>query len=177
MKEAGYEKGFEVVFMSPTVSNRLRAMEMVQQQLQQIGITGKIESMDVASYYKKLESQKVDDKEIIPFIGSMGWSASTGDADWGTRPLIATEAFPPANANYGFFSDAKVDGFIAAGLASANPEVRKKAYGDLQDYIWDKAPWGYLYTDSLIAAKSKKLKGIYPMADGAFSVEEAELAD
>jgi glutathione transport system substrate-binding protein len=177
MKEAGYEKGFEVVFMSPTVSNRLRATEMVQQQLLQIGITGKIESMDVASYYKKLESQKVDDKDIIPFIGFGGWSASTGDADWGIRPLIATEGFPPVNANYGFYSDAKVDGFVTAGLASADPAVRQKAYGDLQDYVWNKAPWGYLYTDSLIAAKSKKLTGIYPMADGAFSVEEAELAE
>lgn len=177
MKEAGYEKGFEVVFMTPTVSNRLRATEMVQQQLQQIGITGKIESMDAASYFKKLESQKADDKDMIPLIGFMGWSASTGDADWGTRPLIATEAFPPAMSNFGFYSDAKVDGYIAAGLSSADPEARKKAYGDLQDYVWDKAPWGYLFTDSLLAAKSKKLKGIYPMADGAFSVEEAELAD
>lgn len=177
MQEAGYEKGFEVVFMSPNVSNRQRATEMVQQQLQAIGITGRIETMDVASYYKKLESQKADDKEILPFIGFGGWSASTGDADWGARPLIATEAFPPAMSNYGFFSDAKVDGYIADGLKTADPEARRKAYGDLQDYVWQQAPWGYLYTDTLIAAKSKKLKGVYPLADGAFTVEEAELAD
>ena len=152
-------------------------MEMVQQQLQAIGITGKIESMDAASYFKKLESEKVGEKGPLPVIAFMGWSASTGDADWGARPLIATEAFPPAMSNFGFYSDAKVDGFIAAGLASADSETRKKAYGDLQDYVWDKAPWGYLYTESLIAAKSKKLKGVYPMADAAFSVEEAELTD
>lgn len=41
--------------------------------------------------------------------------------------------------------------------------------------MWSKAPWGYLFVDTLIAAKSKNLKGIYPMADGAFTVEEAEL--
>ncbi|PIE68221.1 MAG: glutathione ABC transporter substrate-binding protein GsiB, partial [Deltaproteobacteria bacterium] len=53
----------------------------------------------------------------------------------------------------------------------------RKAYADLQDYVWDRVPWGYLMVDTLIAAKSKKLKGIYPMPDGAFNVEKAELAE
>jgi glutathione transport system substrate-binding protein len=177
MKEAGYENGFEVVFLTPNASNRLRATEMAQQQLKKIGITGSLQSMDVASFYNKLEGYRVDDAKPLPFIAFGGWSASTGDADWGTRPLISTEAFPPAMSNFGFFSDKKVDGFITAGLASANPDIRKKAYADLQDYVWDKAPWGYLFVDTMVAAKSKKLKGIYPMPDGAFSVEEAELVD
>ncbi len=177
MKEAGYEKGFEVVFLTPNASNRLRATEMAQQQLAKIGITGKIESMDTASFYNKLESQKKEDANPIPFIGFGGWSASTGDADWGTRPLISTDGFPPAMSNFGFFSDKKVDDFITAGLASANPDIRKKAYADLQDYVWKQAPWGYLFVDTLIAAKVKTLKGIYPMPDGAFLVEEAELTE
>ncbi|MBI9091672.1 MAG: glutathione ABC transporter substrate-binding protein [Desulfobacterium sp.] len=177
MKEAGYENGFEVVFITPNASNRLRATEMTQQQLKKIGITGKIQSMDIASFYNKLEGHKVDDTTPLPFIAFGGWSASTGDADWGTRPLLSTDAFPPSMSNFGFFSDEKVDGFIKAGLASADPKVREKAYADLQDYIWDQAPWGYLMVDSLVAAKSKKLTGIYPLPDGAFSVEAAELAD
>ncbi len=177
MKAAGYENGFEVVFLTPNASNRLRATEMAQQQLKKIGITGGLQSMDVASFYNKLEGHKVDDANQVPFIAFGGWSASTGDADWGTRPLISTEAFPPAMSNFGFFSDKKVDGFITAGLASANPDARRKAYADLQDYVWDKAPWGYLFVDTMVAAKSKKLKGIFPMPDGAFSVENAELAE
>lgn len=177
MKEAGYEKGFEVVFISPNASNRMRATEMAQQQLAKIGITGKIQSMDIASFYNKLESHRVDDANPLPFIAYGGWSASTGDADWGTRPLISTDAFPPSMSNFGFFSDKKVDAFITAGLASADPDVRRKAYADLQDYVWEKAPWGYLFVDTMVVAKNKKLSGIYPMPDGAFSVEEAELAD
>jgi glutathione transport system substrate-binding protein len=39
------------------------------------------------------------------------------------------------------------------------------------------APWGYLFVDTLLAAKSKNLKGIYPLPDGGFSVETAELTD
>jgi glutathione transport system substrate-binding protein len=177
MKAAGYEKGFKVIFMTPNVSARMRATEMAQQQLAKIGITGDIQSMDVASFYNKLESHKSGDANVPPFIAFGGWSASTGDADWGTRPLVSTEAFPPAMSNFGFFSDAKVDGFIKAGLASADPGVRAKAYADLQDYIWEQCPWGYLFVDTLMAAKSNKLSGIYPLPDGAFFVEEAQLAD
>lgn len=177
MKAAGYENGFEVVFLTPNASNRLRATEMAQQQLKKIGITGSLQSMDVASFYNKLEGHRADDAEPLPFIAFGGWSASTGDADWGTRPLISTDAFPPAMSNFGFFSDKKVDGFITAGLASANPDLRRKAYADLQDYVWEKAPWGYLFVDTNVAARSKKLKGIYPMPDGAFSVEAAEFVD
>ncbi len=174
MKEAGYEKGFKVVFLTPNASNRLRATEMAQQQLGKIGITGEIQSMDIASFYNKLESHKADDATPVPFLAFGGWSASTGDADWGTRPLIATEAFPPSMSNFGFFSDKKVDELIQAGLSSADPEVRRKAYGDLQDNVWEKAPWGYLFVDTMVAARVNTLKGIYPMPDGSFSVENAE---
>jgi glutathione transport system substrate-binding protein len=177
MKEAGYEKGFTVVFLTPNASNRLRSTEMVQQQLKEINITGEIQSMDVASFYNKLEGHRADDPNLPPFIAFGGWSSSTGDADWGIRPLLATSAFPPALSNFGFFSDPKVDALIQAGLASADPKVRQDAYTKVQDMVWEMAPWGYLSVDTLVAAKVKNLKGIYPMADGSFSVEDAELTD
>ena len=177
MKEAGYENGFKVLFLTPNPSNRLRATEMVQQQLKAIGITGEIQSMDVASFYNKLEGHRADDPNPVPFIGFGGWSSSTGDADWGIRPLLATASFPPASSNFGFFSDKKVDDLIQAGLASADPNVRREAYAKCQEALWPLAPWGYLFVDNLLAAKSKTLKGIYPLPDGGFSVEEAELAD
>ena len=177
MKEAGYENGFRVLFLTPNPSNRLRATEMVQQQLKEIGITGEIQSMDVASFYNKLESHRAEDPNPVPFIGFGGWSSSTGDADWGIRPLLATASFPPSGSNFGFFSDKKVDELIQAGLASADPAVRRDAYAKCQEALWPMAPWGYLFVDTLLAAKSKNLKGIYPLPDGGFSVEEAEMVD
>lgn len=175
MKEAGYPNGFKVTFLTPNASARLRATQMAQQQLQAIGITGEIQSMDIASFYDMLAKNKLDTVGNNPFIAFGGWSSSTGDADWATRPLVATEAFPPNMSNYGFFEDKTVDSLIQAGLTSADPKIRGDAYAKLQDYIWTKAPWGYLFVDTLIAAKSKHVTGIYPMADGAFTVEEAEI--
>jgi glutathione transport system substrate-binding protein len=175
MKKAGYPNGFKVVFLTPNSSTRLRATQMVQQQLKAIGITGDIQSMDVASFYDLLAKNKLETVGDQPFIAFGGWSSSTGDADWAVRPLLSTDAFPPNMSNYGFFEDSKVNDLIKAGLTSADAKVRGTAYAQLQDYIWSKAPWGYLLVDTLIAAKSKNVKGIYPMADGAFSVEEAEI--
>ncbi|MEN6296831.1 MAG: glutathione ABC transporter substrate-binding protein [Rectinema sp.] len=175
MKAAGYPNGFKVVFLTPNASARLRATQMVQQQLQAIGITGEIQSMDVASFYDMLSKNKPDTVGDQAFIAFGGWSSSTGDADWATRPLLSTEAFPPNMSNYGFFEDKTVDNLIKAGLTSADPKVRGTAYAQMQDYIWSKAPWGYLFVDTLIAAKAKNIQGIYPMADGAFTVEEAEI--
>ncbi len=175
MKEAGYENGFKVVFLTPNASNRLRATEMIKQQLEKIGIKGNIMSMDIASFYNKLESHRVNDPDPMPFLAFGGWSASTGDADWGTRPLFSTAAFPPAMSNFGFFSDKEVDDLIQAGLSSADPQVRRAAYAKLQDVIWEKAPWGYLFVDTIVAGRLKTLKGIVPMADGGFDVQKAEL--
>ncbi len=175
MKEAGYENGFKVVFMTPNASIRLRATEMIKQQLEKIGITGDLVSMDVASFYNKLESNRADDNPPVPFLAFGGWSASTGDADWGTRPLISTDGFPPHMSNFGFFSDPEVDKQIKAGLSSADPKVRADAYAKLQDYVWEQCPWGYLWVDVLTAAKSSKLTGIVPMPDGGFNVEKADL--
>jgi glutathione transport system substrate-binding protein len=78
-------------------------------------------------------------------------------------------------SNFGFFSSPEVDQLIQAGLASADSKVRGEAYAKLQEIIWPQAPWGYLLVDTLIAAKVKNLQGIYPLPDGAFSVEFAEL--
>ncbi|GAB6277527.1 MAG: glutathione ABC transporter substrate-binding protein GsiB [Rectinema sp.] len=175
MKAAGYPNGFKVIFLTPNASARLRATQMVQQQLQAIGITGEIQSMDIASFYDMLSKNKSDTVGDQAFIAFGGWSSSTGDADWATRPLLSTEAFPPNMSNYGFFEDKTVDNLIKAGLTSADPKVRGTAYAQMQDYIWSKAPWGYLFVDTLIAAKAKNIQGIYPMADGAFTVEEAEI--
>lgn len=175
MKQAGYPNGFKVNFITPNASARLRVTQMAQQQLQAIGITGDIQSMDSASFYDMLAKNKAETVGDNPFIAFGGWSSSTGDADWATRPLVSTDAFPPNMSNYGFFSDKTVDSLIEAGLTSADPKIRGEAYMKLQDYIWQKAPWAYLFVDTMLAAKTKKLTGIYPMADGAFTVEEAEI--
>ena len=103
MKEAGYEKGFTVVFLTPNASNRLRSTEMVQQQLKEINITGEIQSMDVASFYNKLESHKADDPNLPRLSLSAGGLLQRVMRTGGIRPLLATAGFSACPFQLRFF--------------------------------------------------------------------------
>ena len=66
----------------------------------------------------------------------------------------------------------RADELIQAGLVSADPAVRREAYAKCQDAAWPMAPWGYLFVDTLIAAKSKNLKGIIVKGAGRATIAE-----
>ena len=70
-------------------------MEFLQQQLAQVGIDVEVVPMESGTLSDKIWSvQNPEDAELELYYG--GWSPSTGDADWGIRPLLGGEdAFPP----------------------------------------------------------------------------------
>jgi glutathione transport system substrate-binding protein len=103
------------------------------------------------------------------------WSASTGDADWGLRPLFYGKAFPPVLFNTAYYSNPITDAAIEAGLNTADAKKRQAAYDTAQAQIWKDAPWIFLVSDDNLSAKSKKLNGIYVMPDGQILTEDAAL--
>jgi glutathione transport system substrate-binding protein len=68
-----------------------------------------------------------------------------------------------------------VDADIEAGLTTADPAKRTAAYDAAQAQIWKDAPWIFLVSDDNIAAKSKKLSGVYVLPDGQMLTEDATL--
>ena len=105
----------------------------------------------------------------------VGWSASTGDADWGMRPLLYGKAFPPVLFNTAYYASPATDAAIEAGLNSADPAQRMAAYRTAQAQVWKDVPWVFLVSDDILAAKSKRLSGIYVMPDLQILTEEAAL--
>ena len=105
-----------------------------------------------------------------------GWSASTGDADWGLRPLLGGKAaFPPVLFNTAYYDSPQVNKDIQAGLTTADPSKRAAAYKDAQAQIWKDAPWVFLVSPDIIYARSKHLSGVYIMPDGQMLTEDAAL--
>ena len=104
-----------------------------------------------------------------------GWSASTGDADWGLRPLFYGRGFPPVLFNTAYYSNPAVNAEIEAGLTTADAAKRAEAYKSAQAHIWKDAPWIFLASDDNISAKSKKLTGIHVLPDGQMLMEDAAL--
>lgn len=175
LKEAGYESGFKAKLWGGNNSSAIKAMEFLQQQLAQINVEVEVVPMESGTLSDKIWSvQNAEDAEIELYYG--GWSPSTGDADWGIRPLVGgQEAFPPSSYNVAYYDNAKVNEQISAALETADTDARAKAYEEIQSLVWEDAPWAFLSTDNTMAGKRSHLKGVYLLPDGSLSVTEIEV--
>ncbi|HKE39797.1 MAG TPA: glutathione ABC transporter substrate-binding protein GsiB [Casimicrobiaceae bacterium] len=175
LAEAGYPNGFETELWSGynhSVAQKLT--QVLQQQLQQVGIRGKITLLEAGQRVEKVESWQ--DPSTAPLrLYYIGWSSSTGEADWALRPLLASESFPPKLFNTAYYKNDKVDADIKNALLTTDKTEKAKLYKDAQETIYKDAPWVPLVTEKLVSAKSKKLSGVYTMPDGSFNFTDIDL--
>lgn len=174
LAEAGYPNGFETVLWGGNSTITQRGMQFLQQQFAAVGVKVSVEPLESGVAAAKIWNVK-DASEATTMMHYTAWSASTGDADWGIRPLLYGKAYPPILFNTSYFNNAKVNADVEAGLTTADPAKRTAAYDDAQEVVWKEAPWLFLVSDDNIAAKSKKVSGIYVLPDGQMLTEEAAL--
>ena len=105
----------------------------------------------------------------------VGWSSSTGEADWAMRPLLAGESAPPKGFNTAYYSNPEVNADIAKALVTTDAKERGKIYADAQQRIWKDAPWIFLNTEQLVSVRAKNLSGFYVIPDGNFNFTELDL--
>ncbi|MCH6265040.1 glutathione ABC transporter substrate-binding protein [Neobacillus citreus] len=174
LKEAGYENGFETTIWGANSSTTMKAMEFIQQQLSQVGIKVSVVPMESGTLSDKIWNvQNPKDAEVELYYG--GWSSSTGDADWGIRPLLAGQSAPPKSYNTAYYENKKVDELIKSALQTADSGKRKEAYAEIQKLVWEDAPWAYLVVDDTISGKKNYVDGIYLLPDGAMNANNAEI--
>jgi glutathione transport system substrate-binding protein len=175
LAEAGYPNGFETELWSAyNHSTGQKVIQFLQQQLGQVGIKAKILALDAAVRVEKVESQQ--DPATAPVrLYYVGWSSSTGEADWALRPLLASESAPPRLFNTAYYKNAKVDAAIKGAQLTTDSAEKAKLYKEAQDEIWKDAPWAFLVTERLLSVNNKKLSGVYVMPDASFVFEEADL--
>nr|WP_283949512.1 glutathione ABC transporter substrate-binding protein [Limobrevibacterium gyesilva] len=174
LAEAGYPNGFETELWGGTSTAVKRGMEFIQQQLAAVGVKVTVAPLEAGVATAKLWNvQSPADATMQMNYG--GWSSSTGDADWGLRPLLYSKSFPPNLFNIAYYSSPVTDRAIEAGLATADPAKRAVAYKEAQAQVWKDAPWIFLGVDRLLAGQSKKLSGVYYLPDGGVLTEDAAL--
>jgi glutathione transport system substrate-binding protein len=167
LAEAGYPNGFEMTLTGGSNTLVQRGMQFLQQQLAAVGVTVKVEPLEAGVLTaKEFNVQKPEDATIVALYG--GWSSSTGDADWGMRPMLYTKAFPPVLANLAWYSSPKTDAAIEEGLSTTDSTKRAAAYAKAQAQVWQDAPWIFLGVDHNLAAYSKKLTGAFMRPDQQF---------
>ncbi len=94
----------------------------------------------------------------------LGWSPSTGDADWVYRPLVHSDYWQPAGPNRPFYKNEAVDEAIMIGFRSVDQNERKEAYKKAQEILNIELPWIPLYTRKTLHAFSAGLHNVEYLA-------------
>ena len=175
LKEAGYPNGFESTLWSAyNHTTAQKVIQFVQQQLGQVGIKLQVQALEAGQRVERVESAQ--DPATAPVrIYYVGWSSSTGEADWAMRPLLASESFPPRLFNTAYYKNAVVDNAIAKALVTTDKAEKAKLYTEAQKEIWKDAPWAFLVTERLVSVRARNLAGFYVIPDGSFNFDEVEL--
>lgn len=175
LKEAGYPNGFESTLWSAyNHTTAQKVIQFVQQQLGQVGIKLQVQALEAGQRVQRVESAQ--DPATAPVrIYYVGWSSSTGEADWAMRPLLSSDSFPPKLFNTAYYKNEVVDGAISKSLVTTDKAEKAKLYTEAQKQIWKDAPWAFLVTERLVSVRARNLAGFYVIPDGSFNFDDVEL--
>ncbi|CAN0626669.1 glutathione ABC transporter periplasmic binding protein [Burkholderia multivorans] len=175
LKEAGYPNGFESTLWSGynnTTSQKV--IQFVQQQLAQVGVKVQVQALESGERVAKVESAQ--DPATAPVrMFYIGWSSSTGEANWALSPLLASASKPPKLFNTAYYQNGLVDDDLEKALGTTDRAKKAEYYAAAQKQVWADAPWIFLVQEKIVYARSKRLQGMYVMPDGAFSFDEIAL--
>ncbi|MEC5425368.1 glutathione ABC transporter substrate-binding protein [Virgibacillus sp. C22-A2] len=152
LADAGYPDGFSTTILTydRTTSD---SAELIQAQLEEIGIDLSIESMEVGAYLEVTANGEMD-----MFVGS--WGTVTLDADYGLYPMFhSTNAGAPGNRS--FLANDAIDSLLEQARKTTDEEERLELYKEVQQLIIDEAPIVPLYHSVLLAGLRENVDGFY----------------
>jgi len=171
LKEAGYPNGFETTLWSAyNNSTSQKTIQFVQQQLAQIGIKLQVQALEVGQRTEQVDAWP-DPKTAKVRMYYTGWSSSTGEADWGLRPLFASEAWAPKLNNMSFYKSEVVDNALAKALVTTDEKERTALYKTAQEEIRKDLPRVPMITEQNLSAHAKRLSGVFVMPDGNINID------
>ena len=176
LAEAGYPDGFTTSIMYANTTANQKQCEFLKQQLEQVGIEVELNGMDSAILNQKIQDVDVPGSEAEVEMYVIGWSTSTGDADWGIRPLLATESEPPMSYNICYYENEEVDNLLYEALGTSDSDKRAEAYAEAQDIIWEESPLVCLAYDYNTWANSKNIVNVGNTPDGGLYIRNARMA-
>ncbi|HJB35504.1 MAG TPA: glutathione ABC transporter substrate-binding protein [Candidatus Blautia merdipullorum] len=176
LAEAGYPDGFTTSIMYANTTANQKQCEFLKQQLEQVGIEVELNGMESAILNQKIQDVDVPGSEAEVEMYVIGWSTSTGDADWGIRPLLATESEPPMSYNICYYENEEVDNLLYEALGTSDSDKRAEAYAKAQDIIWEESPLVCLAYDYNTWANSKNIVNVGNTPDGGLYIRNARMA-
>ena len=147
LESSGWDFNRELHLLGNSNPQRIPIIEMIQQNLEDIGMKVNLETADTATCVSKLSGGEVD-------VGIMG-TAGTLDPDNVAINFTVGGPFCFANISDQTWNDA-----VNAGAAAPTFEERKAIYDDLQVRIKEEVPYIYLYFSPEFVAYNKKLSNV-----------------
>lgn len=147
-----------------------KTIQFVQQQLAQIGIKLQVQALEVGQRTEQVDAWP-DPKTAKVRMYYTGWSSSTGEADWGLRPLFASEAWAPKLNNMSFYKSETVDNALAKALVTTDEKERAALYKTAQEEIRKDLPRVPMITEQNLSAHAKRLSGVFVMPDGNINID------
>ncbi|MGN0372256.1 MAG: glutathione ABC transporter substrate-binding protein [Enterocloster sp.] len=176
LTEAGYPDGFKTSIMCASTTANTKQCEFLQQQLAQVGIEVEINALESAVVNQKIQDVDVPGSEAEVEMYVIGWSPSTGDADWGIRPLLASESEPPMSYNICYYENDEVDQLLQDALSTADDAKRAEAYTKAQDIIWEESPLICLANDANTWATSKNVIDVKVFPDNCINLRNGKMS-
>ncbi|MDG6881341.1 Dipeptide-binding protein [Phocoenobacter uteri] len=138
LKEAGFEKGFDVELWAMPVSrpynpNARRMAEIIQEDWKNVGVNTKIVSYEWGEYLKRMRQGEHQ-------AGLMGWTGDNGDPDNFLNTLLSCSAME-AGSNYARFCDPEFDNLVTKAVQESDQAKRTELYKQAQVVLKEKAPW------------------------------------
>ncbi len=157
LKEAGHEGAELVFYVTEGGSGMLDPVPMgtaIQADLAKVGLSVKIETYEWNTFLGKVNpglEGKAD-------MAQMAWM--TNDPD--TLPYLAlrTGAWPDAGGfNSGYYSNPEVDTLLEAARSATDQAERAALYRQMQEIVYDDAPWAFIANWKQNAATSDRVAG------------------
>ncbi len=138
MAEAGFKNGFETELWTLPVSraylpNGKKLGELVQADLEKIGVKVKLVTFDWPTY---LEKSKKGDHQMVQF----GWIGDNGDPDNFMNVLLGCSAIK-AGSNYARWCDQKFDQLLQKAKSMTDQKKRSQFYLEAQNIFNQEKPW------------------------------------
>ena len=138
LAEAGYPDGFETTLWAlpvprPYIPNGSALAEMLQSDLQNVGITARIVTYDWATYVEKIQNGEHD-------MAMLGWSAGGDPDDFFYYLLSKTTAQKPA-LNIAFYRSDEMQDVLERARMSTNQSERIELYQQAQAIFHKDVPW------------------------------------
>ncbi|SEA36171.1 peptide/nickel transport system substrate-binding protein [Thalassobacillus cyri] len=129
LAEAGYEDGFEtVISTASTYTDMVDTAQLLQQQLEAIGIKAEIKQLEWGQY---IDTWTNGDHDML-----VGRNSSGSDPDRSIGFFFSTDG----SANVWGFSDEKIDQLAEEGRTTIDPEKRVEIYNEAQKRVIEQTP-------------------------------------